>query len=136
MFEGIEKSIQILTSKPLFLLYGDAVAFGPIKCDPGSKSGMLIPPHMFKGLPLTRWWEQRSPCPGNYTCQDEIIKPGKSICVNSKGEENWHLPTSYTRVWKKEFLVGKYINKKAPEYMSLSHPGVIADAVESVQESK
>lgn len=122
----LSSSLDALIDKPIYLLFGDDTAFGPVKCDLG-------PSHFYDfDLPRVDWSDVRRLCPASFTCETDAPEPLRHDCLDSSGEPYWHVSETFQARWAPERIIGVWQDASAGHWLQETRADDVAEGVLAV----
>lgn len=110
--DSVEKNISAINSLPVYFMFGDDTAFGPLKVDRGV-------------------YEKRIPCPEGYRPDSEEIG-WKTNCVDVEGELVWPYLDRFLSLWNGDAVAGIWQDPSHGHWLQDEVPGVCSQAVISL----
>ncbi|WDV44241.1 alpha/beta fold hydrolase [Clostridiaceae bacterium M8S5] len=112
---NLDNNMKKLHSKPVYFMFGDDTAFGPLKVDLGQ-------------------FGKRKLCPDNYKPQDE--KPTfNTNCVDSNGNLVWPYLDRFLNSWDKDKVIGVWKDPTHGHWLQDEVPEIAVDAIEKLYQS-
>lgn len=124
----LDAAMPALHNKPVYFMFGDDTAFGPLKCDVG-------PFHSYSfEVPRVTWSDDRPLCPPALTCETEQPEPLSHNCLDRNGEPYWPVLDRYLTRWPTEQVVGVWADPSAGHWLQETHPDDIVGAIIAVRD--
>jgi hypothetical protein len=111
--QQIWDGLPALRQRPVYFLFSDDNAFGPVKCDATA------------GRPM---------CIDGYTCSMPDPAPYRAFCLAEGGGMHWATRDRFVSAWDPEAVVGVWTGLDGGHFLQETNPARVAAAVAAVHE--
>ncbi len=125
---NLDRDMAVLYDKPVYFMFGDDTAFGPLKCDVGP-----VFPKDFAEVPAITITDERPLCPSDYVCTEAEPAPLQADCVDGDGQAYWPILERYLSLWNPNRVVGVFQDAENGHWLQEERPEVAADAVNQLR---
>lgn len=132
-YDQLESKMFLISSKPVYFLFADPLAFSSLRCDTGPRTRINLNSSDAIKYEAKQLNGTRSLCPTSFVCSDDRPKPFQSKCFDENQREFWHTLEDFLSIWSKDQIVGIFKDFPGHEYFSARSPETILNAIEALR---